>query len=136
MPPAATAAPSVLTASPIQAPATSGSCERKVCATKGRIRTSTTAKITTSEDTKTGTTGRARIAPPIAIAAETPQIEMPDGERRRPFAIKAEPFARDVINHRPVDQISLDDGGDAAQHQRTGEAELRLPPSPRISRRE
>ena len=29
-------------------------------------------------DTSTGTTGRARMAPPTAIAAETPQIEMPE----------------------------------------------------------
>jgi len=40
--------------------------------------TSTTAKITTSEETITGTIGRARIAPPTAIAADTPQIEIPD----------------------------------------------------------
>ena len=78
MPPAATAAPSVFTASPIQAAATSGSCDRKACARKGRISTSTTAKITTSEETSTGTPGRARMAPPVAIAAATPQIEMPD----------------------------------------------------------
>ncbi len=44
----------------------------------GRMSTSTTAKITTSDDTRTGTTGRARIAPPTAMAAETPQIEMPE----------------------------------------------------------
>ena len=37
-----------------------------------------TANTTTSEDTSTGTMGRARIAPPVAIAAETPQIEMPE----------------------------------------------------------
>ena len=49
-----------------------------VCATNGRMSTSTTAKITTSDDTSTGTIGRARMAPPVAIAAETPQIEMPD----------------------------------------------------------
>src|SRR5439155_27037187 len=45
---------------------------------KGRISSSTTAKITTSEATMIGTMGRARIAPPVAIAAETPQIEIPD----------------------------------------------------------
>ena len=78
MPPPATAAPSVLTARPIQAPATSGSCHRKVCARNGRISTSTTAKMTTSDDTSTGIAGRARMAPPVAIAADTPQIEMPD----------------------------------------------------------
>src|SRR5215831_8098579 len=78
MPPPATAAPSVLTARPIQAPATSGSCHRNVCARNGRIKTSTTAKMTTSEETSTGMIGRARIAAPVAIAADTPQIEMPD----------------------------------------------------------
>src|SRR5882724_7714702 len=78
MPPPATAAPSVLIAKPIQAPATSGSCQRNVWATKGRIRTSTTAKTTTSDDTRTGTAGRARIAPPVALDAATPQIEIPE----------------------------------------------------------
>src|SRR6201986_5098290 len=74
-PPAATAAPSVLTASPIQAPATSGSWESQVCATNGRISTSTTANTTTSDDTSTGTTGRDRIAPPVGNAAATPQTK-------------------------------------------------------------
>src|SRR5271169_4874290 len=100
MPPAATAAPSVLTASPIQAPATSGSCARNACATNGRISTSTTAKITTSEDTSTGTTGRARIAPPTAIAAETPQIEMPEASgaahsRLKPNHLRATKYTTD-----------------------------------------
>ena len=76
--PPATAAPSVLMARPIQAPATSGSCQRKFCATNGRISTSTTANTTTSEDTSTGMSGRARIAPPVASAADTPQIEIPE----------------------------------------------------------
>src|SRR4029077_233957 len=90
----------------------------------GRMSTSTTAKITTSDDTRTGTTGRARIAPPTAMAAETPQIEMPEAERSRPFAIETEPFASDEIDHCPIDQIGLDDGGDAAQQQRACESEL------------
>ncbi len=94
MPPAATAAPSVLMARPIQAPATSGSSARKVWATQGRISTSTTAKITTREETSTGTTGRARIAPPVAMAAATPQIEMPDAKgtdhsREKPKYLRA-----------------------------------------------
>jgi hypothetical protein len=55
-----------------------GSCERKACASKGSIRTSTTAKITTKDDTKMGTADRDRMAPPVAIAAETPQIEIPE----------------------------------------------------------
>src|SRR5881398_3966783 len=77
MAPLATAAPSVLTASPIHAPATSGWCTRKASAAKGRTTSSTTAKSTTSDDTMIATTGRARIAAAVAIAADTPQIEMP-----------------------------------------------------------
>ena len=76
--PLATAAPSVLTASPIQAPATMGSWCRNAWAAKGRRINSNTAKMTTSDETITGTTGRARIAAPVAMAAETPQIEMPE----------------------------------------------------------
>src|SRR5882672_5681817 len=78
MPPLATAAPSVLTASPIHAPATIGSLERKACATNGRISSSTMEKITTSEETMIATAGRARIALPVAMAADTPQMEMPE----------------------------------------------------------
>src|SRR5215472_12324044 len=78
MAPEATAAPSVLTASPIQAAATMGSCPRKAWAAKGRISSSTTAKITTSEETIMGTMGRARMAAPVVIAADTPQIEIPE----------------------------------------------------------
>ena len=78
MAPLATAAPSVLTASPIQAPATIGSCQRKVCARKGRNISSITAKTTTSDETITGTMGRALMAAPVAMAAETPQMEMPE----------------------------------------------------------
>ena len=39
---------------------------------------STTAKITTSDETMTATVGRARMAAPVAIAADTPQTEIPD----------------------------------------------------------
>ena len=88
MPPPATAAPSVLTARPIQAAATSGSCERNACARKGRIKSSTTAKITTSEETSTGMAGRARMAPPVAIAADTPQIEMPEASGAAHYRLK------------------------------------------------
>ena len=78
MAPLATAAPSVFTASPIHAPATIGSCQRNVCARNGSSIISITAKITTSDETITGTTGRALMAAPVAMAAETPQIEMPE----------------------------------------------------------
>ena len=44
----------------------------------GRISSSTTAKITTNDDTMIGMIGRARMAPAVAIAADTPQTEMPD----------------------------------------------------------
>src|ERR1035437_4185271 len=76
--PLATAAPSVFTANPIHAAATIGSWDRNACAANGRISNSTTAKMTTSDDTMIATTGLARIALPVAIAAETPQIEIPD----------------------------------------------------------
>ena len=76
--PLATAAPSVLTARPIQAAATSGSFQRNSRAASGRITSSTTEKMTTSEETMIGTTGRARIAAPVVMAAETPQIEIPE----------------------------------------------------------
>src|ERR1700692_3079514 len=94
MPPAATAAPSVFTASPIQAPATSGSGERQVCATDGMSSASTAAETTNSDDTSTGTTGRDLMAPPVAIAAETPQIEMPEANgaahsREKPNHLRA-----------------------------------------------
>ncbi len=53
-----------------------------------------TANTRTSDDTSTGTTGRARMAPPMAIAAETPQIEMPaasgaDHSREKPNHLRA-----------------------------------------------
>src|SRR5439155_122582 len=76
--PLATAAPSVLTASPIHAPATSGWWARKVCAAKGRISSSTTANTTTSDEIMIGTMGRARIAAAVAMAAETPQMLTPE----------------------------------------------------------
>src|SRR5262245_61738966 len=94
MAPLATAAPSVFTARPIHAPATMGSLARNAFAANGRISSSTTAKITTSEATMIGTTGRARMALPVAIAADTPQIEIPeargaDHSRLKPNHLRA-----------------------------------------------
>ena len=51
-----------------------------------------TAKTTTSEETSTGTCGRARIAPPVAIAAATPQIEMPDASGADHSRLKPKPL--------------------------------------------
>src|SRR5262245_33687982 len=76
--PLAIAAPSVLTASPIQAAATIGSLGKIACANTGRISSSTTAKMTTREETMIGTTGRARMAAPVAMAADTPQMDIPE----------------------------------------------------------
>ncbi|MDB5308187.1 MAG: hypothetical protein JWO38_2389 [Gemmataceae bacterium] len=76
--PLETAAPSVLTASPIHAAATIGSSARNVRASPGRTSISTTENTTTRDETMTGTTGRARIAAPVVIAADTTQIEIPD----------------------------------------------------------
>jgi len=78
MTPEATAPPSDLTARPIQAPATMGSLYIQCWAAKGRMSISTQVKTTTSEETMIGTMGRALIAPPVAMAADTPQIEMPE----------------------------------------------------------
>src|SRR5262249_29499410 len=44
--------------------------------------------------------------------------------RRSPLAADAEPLAGDEIHHRPVDEISLDDRGDAAQQQRARKIEF------------
>jgi hypothetical protein len=43
---------------------------------------------TTSDDTSTGTCGRARMAPPSAIAARNAADRNARRERRRPFALK------------------------------------------------
>ena len=76
--PAAASAPSVFTVMPIAAPFTIGWSGKAAVYSPGRMISSNIAKITTSIDTVTGITGFALIAPPVAIAAETPQIEIPD----------------------------------------------------------
>ena len=45
---------------------------------KGSTSISMQVKTTMSEETMIGTTGRARMALPVAMAAETPQMEMPE----------------------------------------------------------
>src|SRR3977135_4471193 len=127
MAPLATAAPSVFTASPIHAPATMGSCERNAFAANGRISSSTTAKITTSEATMIGTMGRARARVPTAGAdpSRHPADRDPRCKRRRPLAAEAEPFARDEVHHRPVDQIRLDDRRETSEQDRLREDRLR-----------
>src|SRR5436190_3007195 len=76
MAPLEMAAPSVLTARPIQAAATIGSCDSQARAAAGSTSSSMTENTTTSDDTITGTTGRARMAAPVVMAALTPQMEM------------------------------------------------------------
>jgi hypothetical protein len=78
MAPLDTAAPSVLTARPIQAAATIGSSDSHWRAARGSAISSTTEKTTTRDETMTGTTGRARMAAPVVMAADTPQMEMPE----------------------------------------------------------
>ena len=56
-----------------------------------------------------GTMGRARIAPPVAMAAETPQMEMPECERGRPFPAEFEVPPGNVIGESPVDQVGFHD---------------------------
>src|SRR5438093_150329 len=47
-------------------------------ATKGRIKSSTHENTTTSDEIMMGTMGRALMAPAVAMAADTPQMEMPE----------------------------------------------------------
>src|ERR1051325_3259758 len=98
--PLATAAPSVFTESPIHAPATSGSCARNEAARNGRENSPTTAKIPNNAETNTATLGRARMAAPVAIAADTPQIEMPEASgaahsRLNPNQVRATRYTTD-----------------------------------------
>jgi hypothetical protein len=62
----------------------------------------TSESIYSSLDTGASTTAPARIAPPTAIAAEAPQIEMPEARRAAYSARRAEPRAADE-DHRPLD---------------------------------
>jgi hypothetical protein len=50
-----------------------------------------------SEKTRTGACGRARIAPLLAIAAATPQTDMPEASGADTFAAETEAFAGDEI---------------------------------------
>ena len=61
-------------------------------AASGRSNSSTTEKTTTSDDTMIGTTGRARIAAPVVMAAETPQIEMPEASGAAHSRLKRKNF--------------------------------------------
>ncbi len=76
--PAAASAPSVLTVRPRLAPAAIGSWNQKATSTPGRTMSSMTAKTTINAEIITGTIGLALIAPAVAIAAETPHIEIPE----------------------------------------------------------
>ncbi len=102
MAPLATAAPSVLTANPIQAPATMGCVHRKAWARNGRISNSTTAKMTTREETMMGTMGRARMAPPTAMAADTPQMEMPEARGAAHSRLNLKYLREMIVDHGPV----------------------------------
>ena len=123
MPPPATAAPSVLTASPIQAPATSGSCHRNVCA-----RTAGSELRPPRKPQPVTRPGSARRAGADGAASRNRRSDAADrdarGERRRPFAAEAEAICARQIDDRPIDQIGLDDRGNAAQHQRGRQIEL------------
>ena len=71
----------------------------------------------------TGTIGRARIAAPVAIAAETPQIEIPEASGAAHSRLKRKNL-RDQIDQRPVDQVRFDDGCQSAEHYRPRQAGL------------
>src|SRR5262249_24448607 len=72
------AAPSVFTANPIHAAATIAWSPSQVRAASGNRINWTRENPTTNDDTITGTPGGARMAAPVVIAADTPQMEMPD----------------------------------------------------------
>ncbi len=76
--PAAASAPSVFTAIPMADPATIGWSIIVAVKTGGRITSSITAYTTTRAETITGISGLALTAPPVATAAETPQMEIAD----------------------------------------------------------
>jgi hypothetical protein len=78
--------------------------------------------MTTSDDTSTGT-GPGADRPARRNRRRDAADRDAGGERRRPFAAEAEPFAGNVIDDRPVDQIGLGDRGDAAQDERGCEIE-------------
>src|SRR5204863_4566634 len=85
---------------------------------------STTANTTTSDETMTATTGRARMAPAVAIAADTPQIGNARGQWSGPFPAEFEPDERDVIYHRPEYQIGDDNRCQAEEHERGRQVQL------------
>ena len=76
-----------------------------------------------------GTMGRALIAAPVAIAAETPQIEMPEASGTAHSRGNFKYFARHVVHDRPIDQVGLDDRAQTAEHDRPGAALLVRPPA-------
>ena len=63
-----------------------------------------------------GTTGRARIAPPVAIAAETPQMDMPDASGAAHSLLNLKYLRAMIVDDRPVDEIGLDNGAEAPEH--------------------
>src|SRR5438034_1304419 len=128
MAPLAIAAPSVLTASPIHAPATSGWCARKACAAKGRTTSSTTAKSTTSDETMTATTGQ-------EVADREPRRERDDvarlaGQRERPPDAEPPALVRcggdvGVVAREPAEPARPQDHAEAGGEALRVEAEAR-----------
>ena len=78
MAPEAMAPPSDLTARPIQPPATMGSPVRKCCAMKGRISISNAGEYHDERGNHDRNDGPGADGRAVAMAAETPQMEMPD----------------------------------------------------------
>jgi hypothetical protein len=112
-----------LTASPIQAPATSGSCDEE------RLRDERQDEHFDHREDHDQRRHQHRHHRPRADGAADRDRRRhaadrdAGGKRRRPFAAEAEPLAGDEIHHRPVDQIGFDDRGDAAQDERARETE-------------
>ncbi len=112
------AAPSVLTASPIQAAATIGWSASQVRANTGSRISSTTEKTTTSDDTITGTIGAGPNRGPGGDGRRHAADGNARGQRRRPLAAETEKTPGHEVDERPVNQIGLDDGRQTAKHDR------------------
>ena len=89
----------------------------------GKSKTSTTAKITTKEDTRTA---QPAVLNRGAGCDRRRHAAYRDArsERGGPFPAEAEPFAGDKVDHGPLDQIGFYDRGNGAQEQRCRETEL------------
>ena len=121
MAPLETAAPSVLTARPIQAAATIGSSAKKV-----RAITRQKNQLDHRKDHDQGRNHDGHDRPGANGGAGgdgggDPANRDARRERGRPFPAVAEHLPGNQIDQRPVNEIGLDDGGQPAKHDRRGQ---------------